>query len=109
MNAEERVKEIIDTVIDAGDRTEEARLPSGSKVRAKLSTLDCFQAAYVSKTWSQKKHDAMDKATRHLRPPHRVIHHLRGTMTVEAAGGWRFDVTPMFWEPVAGKPKETIP
>jgi hypothetical protein len=98
MTTDEHIKGIIDFAIDTGDRAEEARLPPGSQVRAKVCTLPEFQAAYTSKTWNQKKHDAMDKKTRSLRPPHLVIRHLRGAMTVETSCGQRFDVTPRFWE-----------
>lgn len=102
MTPDEHIKDIIGFVIKAGDRAEELRLPPGSRVRAKVNTLGCFQSAYVSKTWNQKKHDAMDKATRHMRPPHTVVSHADGWMTVDN-GTSRFDVTPRFWEPAGEK------
>jgi hypothetical protein len=97
MTEDEHIKDIINFVIDAGDRAEELRLPPGSQVRAKLNTLGCFQAAYTSPAWTQKKHDAMDKATLKARPPYTVLSHTDGMMMI-TDGTKRFVVTPRFWE-----------
>jgi len=93
-----QLREMVDTCIRACDEAELKRLPIGSRVRRKVSTLLEFQVAYTSKTWNEKKRAALDRKTLHKRPVYTVKRYERGWMYIQAENGWISKDLPIHYE-----------